>query len=70
MTYVHGCVHQTNLSAQEASKNIEIKETCKMLDVLLNQVVCSFPRISRHGGEDAFINIKYMVPTYESCVTH
>nr|KAF6462676.1 parkin coregulated [Molossus molossus] len=22
----------------------------------------------RHGGEDAFINIKYMVPTYESCL--
>ena len=22
----------------------------------------------RHGGEDAFINIKYMVPTYESCM--
>lgn len=21
-----------------------------------------------HGEEDAFINIKYMVPTYESCV--
>jgi len=21
-----------------------------------------------HGGDDAFINIKYMVPTYESCV--
>jgi len=21
-----------------------------------------------HGGEDAFINIKYMVPVYESCV--
>ena len=21
-----------------------------------------------HGGEDAFINIKYMVPTYESCL--
>ncbi len=21
-----------------------------------------------YGGEDAFINIKYMVPTYESCV--
>jgi len=20
------------------------------------------------GGEDAFINIKYMIPTYESCV--
>lgn len=23
-----------------------------------------------HGGEDAFINIKYMIPTYESCVVH
>lgn len=22
----------------------------------------------KHGGEDAFINIKYMVPTYESCL--
>ena len=22
----------------------------------------------RHGGEDAFINIKYMVPVYESCM--
>uniref|UniRef100_A0A5F8GX21 Parkin coregulated n=1 Tax=Monodelphis domestica TaxID=13616 RepID=A0A5F8GX21_MONDO len=22
----------------------------------------------RFGGEDAFINIKYMVPTYESCL--
>ena len=21
-----------------------------------------------HGGEDAFINIKYMIPTFESCV--
>ena len=21
----------------------------------------------RRGGEDAFINIKYMIPTYESC---
>jgi len=24
--------------------------------------------MERHGGEDAFINIKYMIPTYESCV--
>jgi hypothetical protein len=22
----------------------------------------------KYGGEDAFINIKYLVPTYESCV--
>jgi hypothetical protein len=26
--------------------------------------------LERYGGEDAFINIKYMVPTYESCIFH
>jgi len=26
-------------------------------------------KLERHGGEDAFINIKYMVPTYESAVS-
>jgi hypothetical protein len=24
--------------------------------------------LEKHGGEDAYINIKYMIPTYESCV--
>lgn len=24
--------------------------------------------LETHGGEDAFINIKWMIPTYESCV--
>lgn len=24
--------------------------------------------LETHGGEDAYINIKYMIPTYESCV--
>ncbi|XP_028843492.1 parkin coregulated gene protein [Denticeps clupeoides] len=26
--------------------------------------------LERYGGEDAFINIKYMVPTYETCAIH
>jgi len=26
--------------------------------------------LERHGGEDAFINIKYMIPTYESCLVN
>jgi len=26
--------------------------------------------LEQTGGEDAFINIKYMIPTYESCVIH
>jgi hypothetical protein len=24
--------------------------------------------MEKFGGEDAYINIKYMVPTYESCL--
>jgi hypothetical protein len=24
--------------------------------------------MEKHGGEDAYINIKYMVPTYQSCI--
>ena len=32
---------------------------------LINEVLEQF---EIHGGEDAFINIKYMIPTYESCV--
>jgi len=24
--------------------------------------------MEKHGGEDAYINIKYMIPTYESCM--
>ena len=32
---------------------------------LIQETLESF---ERNGGDDAFINIKYMVPTYESCV--
>lgn len=32
---------------------------------LINETLEAF---ERHGGDDAFINIKYMVPTYESCM--
>lgn len=31
-------------------------------------VQATLETFEQHGGEDAFINIKYMVPTYESCV--
>jgi len=24
--------------------------------------------LERHGGEDAYINIKYMIPSHESCI--
>lgn len=24
--------------------------------------------LEKYGGEDAFINIKYLIPTYESCM--
>jgi hypothetical protein len=32
---------------------------------LINETLELFEQF---GGEDAFINIKYMIPTYESCV--
>ncbi|CAF0905740.1 unnamed protein product [Rotaria sordida] len=32
---------------------------------LINETLEAF---ERHGGEDAFINIKYMIPTYESII--
>ena len=31
---------------------------------LIHETLVAF---EKYGGEDAFINIKYMVPTYESC---
>ncbi|KXJ16412.1 Parkin coregulated gene protein-like [Exaiptasia diaphana] len=32
---------------------------------LINETLAKF---EQHGGPDAFINIKYMIPTYESCM--
>lgn len=31
-------------------------------------IVQTLELFEMHGGDDAFINIKYMIPTYESCV--
>jgi len=36
--------------------------------VLGDLIQSTLELFEQHGGEDAFINIKYMVPTYESCV--
>jgi hypothetical protein len=37
-------------------------------DNLADLIAETLELLERTGGEDAFINIKYMVPTYESCV--
>ena len=31
-------------------------------------IIQTLEMFEMHGGDDAFINIKYMIPTYESCV--
>lgn len=31
-------------------------------------IIDTLEMFEMHGGDDAFINIKYMIPTYESCV--
>jgi len=33
-----------------------------------DQIQSTLELFEANGGDDAFINIKYMVPTYESCV--
>ena len=42
--------------SQQRGENVAdiIQETLALLEI--------------YGGEDAFINIKYMIPTYESCM--
>jgi hypothetical protein len=37
-------------------------------DTLGDVIQDTLNTLERHGGDDAFINIKYMVPTYESAV--
>lgn len=34
---------------------------------LINETLQIF---ERYGGPDAYINIKYMIPTYQSCLTN
>ena len=51
MTSLHCCAHRTNLCVQEASKNVEVKETCKQLDALVNRVFAHFSRSSMRQGE-------------------
>ncbi|OQV13935.1 Parkin coregulated gene-like protein [Hypsibius exemplaris] len=51
---------------------------CTTLKVIQHLILCcdlcgeaineTLELMERHGGEDAFINIKYMIPTYESCL--
>jgi Parkin co-regulated protein len=38
-------------------------------DCLGELIADTLALFEQRGGEDAFINIKYMVPTYESCVS-
>jgi hypothetical protein len=39
-------------------------------DCLGELIADTLALFEQKGGDDAFINIKYMVPTYESCVTY
>jgi hypothetical protein len=52
-----------NLNLGDGIQYNQRKNLC--LGDLIQQTLELF---EQHGGEDAFINIKYMIPTYESCV--
>jgi len=53
-------------SAKNIGDSIDYGQRKRMnLGELIDETLEIF---EQHGGEDAFINIKYMIPTYESCV--
>lgn len=33
-----------------------------------HEIQITLELLEKYGGPDAFINIKYMIPTYESCI--
>ena len=37
-------------------------------DVLIDLLQDTLELLEKRGGPDSFINIKYMIPTYESCI--
>lgn len=51
------------ISINETSSNkMELMQKQRMLD----QIGKTLHLLEKHGGPDAFINIKYIIPTYES----
>lgn len=57
------CVFDRNLG-----DGIDYHQRCDdNVGVLIGEVL---NMMERNGGPDAFINIKYMIPTYESCMDH
>lgn len=57
------------------SRNIPSKDMGDYMDYGQRKNLClgdliteTLQILEEHGGDDAFINIKYVVPTYESCV--
>jgi len=54
--------HKHNLSGDDIDYGQRMRDN---LSELIEETLQLF---EIHGGEDAFINIKYMVPSYESCV--
>ncbi|XP_037248482.1 parkin coregulated gene protein isoform X2 [Falco biarmicus] len=41
------------------------QQKCENIGDLIEETLEAF---ERHGGETAYINIKYMIPTYQSCI--
>lgn len=57
------------------NKNIPTKDMGDFIDYgqrrrmnLGDLIAETLQLLEEHGGEDSFINIKYMIPTYESCL--
>jgi hypothetical protein len=47
---------------------MESNKTRRIVKMLGDLVEETLAILERYGGENVFINIKYMVPTYETCI--
>ena len=55
-----------NVCAENIGDKIDYSQ--KNQDNIGELITETLELMEKHGGEDAYINIKYMVPTYESCL--
>ena len=56
-------------TVRDVEKQLQAAEGIQRKGLILGDLIQqTLEMFETHGGEDAFINIKYMIPTYESCV--
>ena len=53
---------------QQANGGIDLDNGSSNSSKIVEMITETLYLLEKYGGEDAFVNIKYMIPTYESCL--